>query len=341
MSKVSLKSLSQHLGLAEGTVSRAINGYPDISERTRERVRRAVVELGYRPNSNARRLATGNAECVGYVLPWRQGHISDPFLGEMLDGLSAALAERHWDLTISVPRSEEDELAIITRLAESGRVNGIVLSRTLIRDRRVECVRALGIPFVTHGRTGNSDDHAWFDIDNFAAFREAVHHLAGLGHARIACIHGRLDYNFATQRWMGFQQGLKDCGLELVPGYKAQSKMNQDGGSWAMMDLMQLKRPPTAVVCVSDLVAVGAMKAIREAGMRPGREISVIGYDGLLLGEHTDPPLTTMAYPVHETGRTIGEMLLAAIDGAKPSDNQQLRRAELLRRESDGPPPAA
>ncbi len=341
MNKIGLRALSQHLGLTEGTVSRAINDYPDISARTRERVKSAAAELGYRPNSSARRLATGNAECIGYVMPWQDGHISEPFLGELLEGLSQTVSKRHWDLNLAVSRSAKDELAIITRLAESGRVSGVVISRTMTHDPRIEKLRDIGMPFVSHGRTLDSADHAWFDIDNFSAFREAVSHLVELGHESIAHIHGPLDYNFAVDRRAGYRRGLLDGNLDLDPALEAKSDMTVDGGYRAMRYLLSLRAVPTAVVCVSDMVAVGAMKAIRETGRQPGREISIVGYDGVPLSEHTHPALTTMAQPLQSAGARIGEMLLAVIDGDRPADHQELWRATLERRETDGPPIAA
>jgi LacI family transcriptional regulator len=340
MSKIGLKALSQHLGLTEGTVSRAINDYPDISVRTRERVKSAAAELGYRPNTNARRLATGKAECIGYVMPWQSGHISEPFLGELLDGLSQTASERHWDLNLAVSRSAKDELAIINRLAQSGRVSGVVISRIMGQDPRIEKLQEIGIPFVTHGRSLNSDGHAWFDIDNFSAFQEAVCHLVDLGHKSIAHIHGPLDYNFSVSRRAGYRRGLLDNNLDLNPAWEAKSDMTVNGGYRAMRYLLSLQDLPTAVVCVSDMVAIGAMKAIREIGWQPGREISIIGYDGVPLSEHTYPALTTMAQPLQSAGARIGEILLAVIDGDKPSDHQELWRATLERRETDRPPHA-
>lgn len=340
MSKVTLKALSQHLGLTEGTVSRAINDYKDISPRTRDRVKKAAVELGYRPNSNARRLATGNAECVGFVLPWQAGNISEPFLGELLNGLSEAISDRHWDLNLAVSRSAKDELSIITRLAQSGRVSGLVISRTLSHDPRIEHMQNLGIPFVSHGRTASPEDYAWFDIDNFGAFREAVWHLTELGHKHIAHIHGPLDYNFAASRQAGYRRGLLDRNLDVDPAMEAKSDMTQEGGYKAMLYLLTLKTVPTAITCVSDMVAVGAMRAIRENGMMPGKDISVIGYDGLPIGEHTHPALTTMAQPLQMAGKHIGEMLLAVVDGDNPKKHQELWNATLTRRETDCPPPS-
>lgn len=336
--KTNLKALSEHLGLTEGTVSRALNDYPDISERTVQRVKAAANALGYRPNSNARRLATRNAECIGYILPWQEGNLSEPFLGELLDGISEALFDRHWDLTVAVAHSPQDELATIDRLARSGRVNGLVISRTLKQDPRIDRMMELGIPFVSHGRTADPSKYAWFDIDNEAAFREAVIHLAKLGHRRIAHIYGSLDYNFAAARLAGYRQGLADCNLDQNSLYEIRSDLSAYGGYRAANTLLTLPDCPTALVCVSDMVALGAMKAIRERGWRPGREVSVIGYNGLPLCEHTDPPLTSIVQPLQAAGKRIGEMLLSVIDGGDPTHHQELWQATLERRETDNPP---
>jgi len=341
MNKISLKALSEHLELSEGTVSRALSGYPDISEKTKRRVRSAAASLGYRPNSSARRLAKGAAESIGFILPSQDGHLSEPFLGELLDGISEAIYARNWDLTVAMARSTQDEFAIIDRLVQSGRVDGLILSRTLVDDPRIDRMLELGIPFVSHGRTADAASHAWLDVDNFAAYREMVMHLASLGHRRIAHIHGPLEFNFAVQRQAGYEQGLADCILERDRLLETTSELTTQGGYRAGSQLLSLPNRPTAIVCVSDMVALGVMKAIRERGWRPGREVSIIGYDGLPIGEHTDPPLTTMAQPLRAAGRRIADMLLAVIDGDDPKNQQELWQATLLRRETDGPPVAA
>ncbi len=339
MVNVNLKALSESLGLTEGTVSRALNDYPDISIRTRKRVKETASLLGYSPNSSARRLATGNAECIGYVLPGRSGHISDPLLAEVLDGMSEAVSERHWDLTVASAKSPDDELAVINRLARSGRVNGLVISRTAIHDKRIECLKNLRIPFVAHGRTADCGDFAWFDIDSEKAFCDATMHLGELGHKRIAHIRGPEELNFVVLRQKGYRKGLQRAGIKHDPVLEiASSDLSDSGGYDAMRFLLALADRPTAVVCVSDMVAIGALKAIHEAGLQPGREISVIGYDGLPMGEHTHPPLSTMEQPSQTVGKKIGEMLLAVIDGDEPKSQQVLWQASLKQRETVGPP---
>lgn len=338
MREVSLKTLSRQLGLTEGTVSRALNGYDDISPKTRQRVRETAARLGYHPNSSARRLATGNAECIAYIMPWQSAHIADPFLGELLDGISEALSERHWDLTVTVPRSQEDEIATIRRLAQAGRVNGVVISRTLSRDPRIDMLQEMRLPFVAHGRTASPQGFAWLDTDNFAAMREATRHLVQLGHRRIAHIHGPLQYNFATERLMGYRQALQDAGIDTDPALEACSQTDLATGHHAMRQLLATDDAPTAVVCVTDMVAIGAMKAIREKGWLPGREVSVIGYDGIPIGEHMNPALTTMTQPLLSAGHRLVTMLMSVIDGDDPAGNQEVLSAQLVRRETDKPP---
>lgn len=338
MATVTLKALSAHLGLSDGTVSRALNGYTDISQSTRERVEAAALELGYRPNSNARRLATGDAECIGYVVPWESEQATEPFLAELVHGISEALAMRHWDVMLSAARSPEDELAILTRLGQTRRVNGVVISRTHSVDQRVELLKELGLPFVTHGRTSESNDHAWFDVDNFEAFSDAVDHLVSLGHRDIALIGGPEHFKFAADRKAGYKRGLQRARLIEKPAYIEDSEMSLEAGVIAMQRLLALREPPTAVVCISDVVALGAMRAIRQFGWVPGHDISVVGYDGLPIGEHCAPALTTMTQPLAEAGQRIGNMLLAVIDGEDPRQHQVLLRATLERRETDGSP---
>ena len=340
MNSVSLKTLSAHLGLSGATVSRALNGYPDIADSTRERVEQAALQLGYRPNSNARRLATGDAECIGYVVPAGSSQLSEPFLADLLDGLGKALAQRHWDLMVSVARSPEEELATLQRLVQTRRVNGLVISRTRVDDARIPLLQSLGLPFITHGRSAADDKHAWFDVDNQQAMIDAVEHFLALGHRDIAHIAGPACFRFAEDRCTGYRAALAQAGITDNPAYLEIAEMNPAAGKVAMQRLLALREPPTAVVCVSDMVALGAIQAIRDLGWVPGQDVSVIGYDGIAVSEHTSPPLSTMTQPLVEAGQKLGQMLLALIDGDDPANHQVLVRASLTRRQTDGPPPA-
>ncbi|MEM7269487.1 MAG: LacI family DNA-binding transcriptional regulator [Pseudomonadota bacterium] len=339
MPRVSLKQVAQHLGLTEGTVSRALNNYADISPKTRDRVRRAAEELGYRPNPTARRLATGRAEAVAYMMPTSRSALSTPFLSQLLQGLGDALANRGWDLLVVQPPSAEDEAETLRKLIASGKVSGVVLSRPLKVDARIELLKKSGFPFIVHGRARDADGYAWFDIDSRGAFAEAVDHLIALGHRRIGLIGAPTYLNFAQERQDGYRAGLEASDIAFDPSLISIAEMTDEGGERAAYDLLTRDEPPTALLCTNDLQAIGALAAIRAQGLEPGRDVSVIGYDGVWMGRHTNPPLTTMAQPQAHSGRQLGEMLLAIIDGADPADHQILRRAELVRRKTDGPAP--
>lgn len=334
---VSLKILATHLGLTVGTVSRALNDYADISPKTRERVKRAADEFGYRANQNARRLSLGTPETVGYLMPRVSSAIAQPFVGLLLQGLGEALSKRSWDLLVVHAESSKDELAHIERMVRSGRVSGLVVSRPLKNDPRIRLMRDMKCPFVVHGRTASCEDYAWYDVDGEHAFVTAVNHLVSLGHSRVAFVGAPLQYQFAQDRLNGYRLAIRNNGLVVDDDLIQIADFSDDGGEIATNMLLDLPHPPTAIVCVSDTMALGSLAAIRARGLKPGVDVSVIGYDGLKFGNHSNPPLSTMAQPQAHAGRRLGDMLLAIIDGDDPSKHQELQRANLLRRQTDGP----
>lgn len=337
MAKPTLRALARELGLSVGTVSRALNDYQDISAATRERVREAAERLGYDPDPIARRLATGAADTVAYLMPAGGGSLAYTFMAELLDGLSDVLARHGWDLLIV----RDPDIAALERLARSRRVSGIVLSRPHRRDARVDVLRRAGLPFVVHGRTGDCEDYAWFDVDGHRAMMDAVDHLVGLGHTGIGFVGGPSHYNFAHQRLAGYRVGLEANGIVPDEDLVRSVDLSDAGGEGGAADLLDGPRPPTALLCVSDHVAFGAIAAVRARGLAIGRDVSVIGYDGLEAGRHVVPALTTMAQPQADAGRRIGEIVLALTAGDDPRQHQILRRATLLRRGSDGGAPAS
>ena len=337
MQKVSLKFLAQELGLAEGTVSRALNGYSDISLATRERVIACAEKHNYRANQTARRLATGVAEAVAYLMPANTNALSEPFVSQLLEGLGQSLAKRNWDLLVVQASSAEDEAETISKLSRSGKVSGVVISRPYKQDSRIDLLVEKKLPFIVHGRSIDHANYAWYDVDSKTAFIEAVDHLFLMGHHRIGFIGAPTYYHFAQMRLDGYRSGILSCGLQIDEALIEIAELSDDAGERAAVSMLKSKAPPTAILCATDTQAIGALAAIRAQGLIPGIDVSVIGYDGLAFGKHTNPPLTTMAQPLAHSGRQIGDMLLAIIDGGNPTDYQELRSAKLVRRMSDGP----
>ena len=337
--KLTLKAFSETLGLSKSTVSRALGGYSDVSPKTREKIETAARELGYAPDPLARGLKRGRVESVGIVIVRGSPALYDPFLSEFLDGVSRSLNARGRDLLVSTAGSTQEAVDVYRRLIEARKVDGFILSRTETHDPRIEFLRKSGVPFVAHGRSETPDDYAWFDIDNEAAFVEAVTLAARQGHRHIAHVAAPPHMNFARLRLKGFLRGIAAAGIPSAdaPVHTAPN-LDIESGEDIARRLLLLPEPPTAIVCAVDLLAIGAYAAVKSLGLKVGRDVSVIGYDGLPFGAYLEPQLTTFDQSGGDHGAQVADMLLDVIEGKDPAALQIVKQAKLLKRASDGPP---
>jgi len=337
--RVTINDVAQHLGVAKGTVSRALNNYGDVSADMRQRVTAAAHELGYKPSSLARRLTRGRADTVGMVLIVGGPLLNDPFLSEFLDGVSRSLRRRSRDLLVSTAPSAEAAVGEYEAMAQLRKVDGFLLTRTESCDPRVRFLQEKGLPFVTHGRIEGDNDHPWFDIDNEAAMIEAVGQLARRGHRRIGLIAAPSKLNFARLRLRGFHRGIAAAGLEREDGpVETAAPIDIETGREAALHLLRSPTPPTALVCMTDVLAIGAYAAAGDLQLRIGRDLSVIGYDGLPTGAFLDPPLTTFDQSSGDYGAYVADLLLDLIDGVASDQPGRLEQARFLARGSHGPP---
>lgn len=335
---VTIEDVARHVGVAKGTISRVLNNYTDISDSTRERILKAVKELGYQPSSTARNLKRGRQDTLGIVMPIGAGGGADPFLAEFIDGIARALDELDYDLLITTAHSADHVLETHQRLIARRKIDGFILTRTEVNDPRIDFLMSSKFPFVAHGRTSDPENYAWFDIDNQAAFVEGVEHIVSLGHRRIGLIGGPHDLNFACQRRDGYRQGLEQAGLPFDPELEVCQSLGEHGGVEGAAELLALPLPPTALLCVTDALAIGAMQHCRSLGLESGKDVTIIGYDGLPVGAYVDPPLTTFSQSAQSAGGRMARMLIGIIQNKECVPRQELARAELVRRASDGPP---
>ncbi|MDJ1009733.1 MAG: substrate-binding domain-containing protein [Paracoccaceae bacterium] len=336
--RVTINDLADDLGLAKGTVSRALNGHPDIAETTRLRVCRRAEAMGYRPLSQAQGIRTGRTRSIGLVLRTDLPNSQRPFLSDFLAGVTRRASAEHWTLTVATAASEEELLDIHRRLVEERKADGFILPRTDVNDTRIEALRALGTPFVLFGRTGDAAGCAWFDIAGETAMRQAVAELHRLGHRRIAYVGGAARYNFAKLREDGFRSGLAHVGFDDPPELRDRRAMTHAEGRAATLWLLDLDLPPTAIVFATDLAALGAYAAARDRGIHIGRELSVISYDGIPEGAYAEPGLTTYEADSLHAGDRLAALLIRRIRGEAAEDLRELAPAKLVRRGSDGPP---
>ena len=325
-----LKELARSLGLSITTVSRALDGYADVSAATRERVREAAERTGYRPNASARRLRKQRAELVAVTLPNDPGHIGPPHFLDLLSGCAEHLAAAGLNLVIApIPRGES-ELDICRRFVDGRRVDAMLLVRTRRQDERVAFLQERGIPFVTNGRTENPVPHAFIDGDGQSGFHAATRRFLDMGHRRIAHVAAPQDYYFAHVRRMGWEAALREAGL--TPDLIAENAPTEEGGYRAALDLMRQPLPPSALVCATDEMAIGALRALRET--RGGDAVAVVGHDDLPMGAYVSPALSTMRVTGENLGARFASLLLRAIAGEPADALQEVHPVELVDRAS-------
>ena len=338
---VNLKQLAEMLGLSQTTVSRALNGYPEVNSETRQRVLSAVRETGYRPNRAAQRLATGRAGSIGLVMPIAQGIDSDVHFGEFLAGLGEESVRHDFHFVLN-PSSPEDEEMTFRRLAASGNVDALFLAYVRDNDPRIPILKSLSIPFLVHGRALGTRDYPFLDIDNTGAFYDATRLLIQLGHRRIALINGPANLTFSIRRQKGMRRAMEENGLLFDETLVRHALMTDEYGHRAMQQFLQRAEPPTAVLCSSTVMALGAVRAINRAGLRIGVDISLIAHDDvlpMLKPENFSVPLTTTRSSLRAAGARIAARLTSRILKTGDYPEQELWRTELIVRASTGPAP--
>lgn len=335
---VTLKDIAQEVGVSVTTVSRALAGYGDVAAATRQRVEEAALDLGYVPNSAARDLQRQRTDTLALVLPTAGDlRFSDPFFSEFLSGLVSVAGTAGFALNITTD-SQDDERGTYLRLIRSRRVDGFVLVRIRLNDARVSLLREAGVPFVAYGHVTPPDDVCFVDGDDVSGVRLMVDHLVALGHRRLAFIAEPTQFTKGYYRFEGYRQGLQAHGLPFDRDLVATMNYRQRSGREAASRLLDLTKPPTAIVACNDLLALGAASAVQARGLVVGRDVSVTGYDNIPLAEQSQPPLTTVDQPAHKLGGLVAAMLIAAIRGEPLTEKQMILQPQAVIRESSGPP---
>lgn len=335
-----LKDFAAQIGLSPTTVSRALSGYPEVSDKTRKRVEAEAVRLGYHPDVNAVRLATGRAGAIGVAMTRAGDYQFSEFIGGMAERLSGGALD-----ILLIPMGEhetEDELQVFRRLAQSRRVDAVVIHSPVPDDPRIALLHRLKTPFIVHGRSQTTVPHAWLDIDNEAATRRATTHLLDLGHERICLINGPDGYTFAMDREHGYRFALEERHIEVDPQLIYQGIFSDETGFRFARAALSGQAPPTAFVAGSMMTALGVYRAARSLGRTIGSDISVVAHDDVfpyLTAETMTPALSTTRSSIRAAGREIADLLLQMLDGRKPQEIAELWPVDLVLRDSSRPAP--
>jgi LacI family transcriptional regulator len=337
---MNLKELASNLGLSQTTVSRALNGYPEVNEATRLRVAEAASRLGYRANASARRLATGRAGAFGLVLRTQD---YGPHTSEFFAGLATGLQHQEIDIVLSTVDTADEEIAAYRRAWASKKVDAVILASPYPDDPRVRLLTEFGLPFLLHGRSEESPSHAWLDIDNQGATERATAHLLDLGHRHIALLNGPKGMTFALHREAGYRAAHAVRGLTPAPSLLINGMFTDEVGFRQAQSLFERSPRPTAFVAGSMMTALGVFRAIRAAGMTLGKEVSMIAHDDVFPYLNADtmvPTMSTTRSSIRLAGTRIAELLMQMLGGRDASEIHELWPVELVLRESTGPAPS-
>ena len=265
-----------------------------------------------------------------------------PHTSEFLSGVGGRLTEEEIDIIVTTVQTYHEEVAAYRRLAASQKVDAIILHSPTLHDERAKLLLELKIPFVLHGRTEIGAPHAWLDIDNAGAIERATSHLLDLGHRRIALLNGFKDRTFAVHRESGYRKALAARGLSCDPGLLSNAAFSDEIAFRTAHDMLELETPPTAFLAGSMMTALGIFRAIRQAGLTLGRDVSMIAHDDVfpyLNADNMYPSMSTTRSSISLAGIRIAELILQIQAGKPAADIHEVWPVELVLRESTGPAP--
>lgn len=329
-----LEMVARRAGVGRGTVSRVINGSSQVSPRTREAVHDAISELGYSPNHAARTLVTRRTDTVALVVSESRDRLfEDPFFADIIRGVSSVLHERDLQLMLTTARGDAEHKRVGEYLSGS-HVDGAMLVSLHRDDPLTSRLADSGVPVVHGGRPYSEAVPARFfvDIDNVEGGRVATRRLLETGHERIGTITGPQDMNAGISRLRGFRETMAENGREVDPNLVVQGDFSVDGGAAAMAGMLDRGGNPDALFVASDMMAIGALRTLRERGLSVPEDVALVGFDDSLMAQHSTPALTTVHQPTVQMGREMARLLVdVAIPRTADSERVTLETRLVVR----------
>lgn len=339
MFEPTIKDIAKICGVGVSTVSRAINNHPDINSETKEKIMNAIREYGYVPNDSARNLKRVDAQAIAVLVKG----IANPFFTSMISVIEQECKKRHYSMELSHIEADEDEVDVAQKVVKEKRLRGIIFLGGLFSHSE-EKLKKLSVPFV-FSTAGSVPEHisrkqySSISVDDRRESAKMVEHLIGQGHTKIAILVAEaLEESVGRLRLDGYCDALGAHGIEVNPGLVCQTSdaighFSMENGYLTTKKLLERGEAFTALYAVADALAIGALRALYEAGLRVPEDISLAGYDGIDMACYTVPSLTTIRQPVEEMAKDTTRLLFDII--AKKTRHQHITyEAELLIRES-------
>ncbi|MED3938920.1 LacI family DNA-binding transcriptional regulator [Priestia megaterium] len=329
-----IKDIARAAGVSVTTVSRALNGYSDVNEKTRQKIAAVAKELNYSPNTLARGLVMQKSKTIGLLVSGiSRESVKDNFTFEVLCGVNERASTLGYDLILFNTNTMMQREKTYTQLCRERRVDGAIIQGIKKEDPYLKEVVESDIPCVLVDIPVHSNSVGYVTTDNALGAKKAVEHLASLGHQHIGMINGHEDAFVSQERLNGYREALKECGLSFHSERVISGNFEEKKAEKAARELINRHKEVTAIFCASDLMALGALKACKELGLHVPKEMSIVGYDNIVLASYSSPNLTTVGQEVYQIGYEAADLLIEMLEG-KETNMKRYLDTNLIIRES-------
>jgi DNA-binding LacI/PurR family transcriptional regulator len=336
---ITIKDIARAAKVSHSTVSRALSGYAGIPKETAERIKKIAAKMGYVPSAVARSLKTNRSQVLGVIV----SRMDDPFFSEILQGIEDVLQAEGYSLFVAASNRDGAREKTIAQTMLEHRVDGLIVGTTQFGEEHYNLLREFGFPIVAVGNRELTDSKYTVYHDDFYGSSEVTRHLIELGHRRIGFLGNARAERTTEGRLRGFRQEMKAANLSISKEYIFITELDQiQGGEAGAEYFLNLTGRPTAIMCFNDMMAIGMMKAFRQAGVKIPGEVSVVGFDDIPFAAYTVPSLTTFEQPKYQLGYEAAKMMsrllhAESIDTPEESQTKMLRGKLIIRHSTAAP----
>lgn len=328
--KATIYDVAKEAGVSIATVSHVINGKGKISNERREEIRRIMVRMGYKPSMIASALTGKKTYALGLLVP----DISNPFFAEIARAVEDEGQRHGYSVFICSTDNKDEKVEHYAALLKQKNVDGVIIGTGIKELSALDPLLHGGVPVAFLSREFPSVDVPSVVVDDYAGGAAAAEHLIALGHRNLAVLAEEESVSSSRERVRGFRQTLVAAGIDLDPASVRSSGMKESMSR--ALELLRRDDRPTAIFCCNDMLAIGAIRAAKELGLRIPRDCSIIGFDDTVLASVTDPPLTTVAQPIEQMGQTAVRLVVRIIEQPSEHPERIVLPPALTTRQSSG-----
>ena len=329
---VTIKDIAKLTDFSVTTVSRALNGYSDVSEKTRKKIKEAAKQLDYSPNALARSLVMNKTKTIGLLVSGlTRESVKDNFTYEVICGINDYVGQVDYDLIVFNTNTTKQKEKSYAQLCRERKVEGVILQGIKTDDIYLQEIIESDIPCVLVDIPIETETVGYVTTDNILGARQAVEYLIKLGHREIAMINGHNKAIVSQLRYEGYSEALLDANIQLKIEHVKDGGFEEDKAKKVAKELLTESPEITAIFCASDLMALGVLKAAKELNLKVPEQLSVIGYDDIILASYTTPTLTTVAQDKYQMGYEVTKLLISILEGNAEKQHKILENKLIIR----------